>query len=291
MRCFWILALLLYLLLPSISAAEDTQSDQSSQKEKDYPGELLDIVKRQKGSLYSYRKSYIGYSVYNNDTHDTGELKFQFSFKYQLLKERDPENEKWYNNLYFGYTQKSIWSIQKLSSPFKENNYSPELFYIFSNPNINFMPYMIFGIAKHESNGEAGTTSRGWNLTYLEPFFPIGNHLVISTKIWAPLFFLGNNRTASDNPDIFRYLGYGEIGAKYRIDGNTQLSSSFRQGDRIGRYGVEGQLDLDLATFQLLKNDYFQPTVFVQVWNGFGETLKTYNSRTTNVIVGISAVR
>jgi outer membrane phospholipase A len=248
--------------------------------------ESLDIVKRYRGNLHSYRPSYLGVTVFNSDNSDKWQLKFQFSFKYQLVP-------KVLEDLYFGYTQKSLWSIQKLSAPFKENNFAPELIYIYDRiPTDSSLKAVIFGIARHESTGEAGDGSRGWNLSYVEPFFSLGDSFILSLKLWAPMFFLPKDKMfESSNGNIFDYYGYGELGLKYRYDDKIQWRNSFRHGTDARRYGIESQIDIDLSAIPIIKNKYFNPTLFIQVWNGYGETLKTYNKSTTDVVIGLSAIR
>ena len=248
--------------------------------------ESLDIVKRYRGHLHSYRPSYIGVTAHNSDASDDWQLKFQLSFKYQLAPDL-------LENLYFGYTQKSIWSIQKLSAPFKENNFAPELFYIYDRTATNsILQAAIIGIARHESTGESGDGSRGWNLSYVEPFFSFGKGFMLSLKLWAPMLFLQRDKMfETNNKDILKYYGYGELNFKYCYENKIQWRNSFRHGTDARRYGIESQVDFDLSAIPLVKNKYFNPTLFVQVWNGYGETLKTYNRSTTDVVVGFSATR
>ncbi len=302
------LAMLLNVMMFAHVSAADTQPSKEENAKAELPGDWSDIVENNIGKFTSYRKSYLGYSLYNDDSYDKGQLKFQFSFKYQLIgspkKEKkkdlpdenilkdasDKENRKWFNNFYFGYTQKSIWSIQKLSKPFEENNYAPEAFYIYDNrEHESILKYIIFGIFRHESTGESGAGSHGWNINYIEPYFGLGENVVVSTKLWIPAFFMSKS-SAFEDPNMLDFYGYGELSAKWRFWKTSQLSSTFRHGTKRGKYAVEAQLDLDLNVLGL-KNAYFNPTLFVQVWKGYGETLKTFNKNTTDIIIGVSATR
>lgn len=197
--------------------------------------------------------------------------------------------------MFFGYTQKSFWSIQKISAPFSENNFSPELFYVWHNKTSagRFLPHVQLGIARHESTGESGPGSHGWNTTYVEPTFQFGGHVSLIPRLWAPVFFLSKSTAAPDNPDIFDFFGYGDLTAIFAYDERTQLSTTFRHGTKGNAYGVQSQLDVGLSTITKLlgKTLPFNPTFFIQVWNGYGESLKKYNRNTTDVIVGISAIR
>jgi outer membrane phospholipase A len=89
---------LFFVLLATVSSAADG---------------LLPHYSKDSGSFYPYLPTYIGYTTNHSDPENRYELKFQVSVKYELIEESD-----WY----FAYTQKSFWSTQKLSAPFRESN-------------------------------------------------------------------------------------------------------------------------------------------------------------------------
>ncbi len=51
------------------------------------------------------------------------QVKFQFSFKYDFWPSTS------HHTVYLAYTQKSLWDLYDKSSPFRESNYAPEIFY------------------------------------------------------------------------------------------------------------------------------------------------------------------
>jgi outer membrane phospholipase A len=53
------------------------------------------------------------------------EVKFQFSVKYNLWPNESP------SSVHLGYTQKSKWDLYRVSAPFLETNYDPEIFYTY----------------------------------------------------------------------------------------------------------------------------------------------------------------
>jgi phospholipase A1 len=235
--------------------------------------------------------SYIGYTVNNSNSDNAQEVKFQFSVKYEFI-----ENSDWY----LGYTQKSFWSTQKSSAPFRETNFSPETFWLYKPDNLSWLPVVQAGLFRHESTGEAGAGSRGWNITYVEPVFSWGG-LFIIPRIWAPSLFHGfdEKKAAPDNPDIFRYYGYGKLSAVYRYKQDIQLALSMQYAPKDNSITCEGQADLAWRSIAAAFGKIFgfeytpkwNPSYFVQARNGYGEGLKTYNVRTSSVIVGISLVR
>lgn len=257
-----------------------TASELSSQR-------MLGIA-HEDSNFRSYRPSYIGYRAsHSNDNHE-GELKFQFSLKYRLTPEDILENRKVLNavssNWFFGYTQKSFWSIQESSEPFRENNFAPEFFKEIKYGEWDedkYLKLVRIGLYHHESTGESGTGSHGWNTSYLEAVLKYGD-FVIAPKIWVPEFFSHKEDAAPDNPDIFDYYGYGELKIFYEYSENYIHSIMYRQGNNSERYGFRWQTDFKIKGWN--------PRFFVQYWSGYGESLKDYNNKTNGLVIGLSAI-
>jgi phospholipase A1/A2 len=252
---------------------------------------LLPHYSKDSGSFYPYLPTYIGYTVNHSDPENRYELKFQVSVKYELIEASD-----WY----FAYTQKSFWSTQKVSAPFRESNFAPETFWLYQTENKPWMPFVQIGFFRHESTGEAGPGSRGWNITYIEPAFKLGEAYIIP-RIWVPSVLDGfsERRSAPDNTDIYRYSGYGKLTAVVGTKSETQTALTLQYAPKDHAITWEAQADL---TWRYLSEviskvtgikyvPKWNPSYFVQARNGYGEGLKTYNQKTSSVIVGISLVR
>jgi outer membrane phospholipase A len=242
-----------------------------------YPDDMLDIVRKGDGFLTSFKPMYLGYSVYDKSNDGDGEIKFQISFKYNIV-----------NNIFLGYTQKTFWDIKDKSAPIKETDFSPEIFYIHNNDNCEFgkntwLPYqyMFMGL-RHESNGIRGADSVGWNMLYIEPFFalPRYKNLIVSPALWYPF-------TNSHNKVLVDDIGIGKLTVKWQHFKLFQLSSEIIRGLKGKKYGVESKIDFFLDQ----SKKWFSPTVFVQVWNGYGETLASHAINATKVIIGFSVSR
>jgi len=95
------------------------------------------------------------------------DTKVQLSFKAYIVRAMP---------LYFAYSQLMMWDLfTKRSSPFRDINFNPEVFY---RLNLNDQPsfqWLDFGIYEHESNGKDGGDSRAWDRIYLRyaTTFPI----------------------------------------------------------------------------------------------------------------------
>ena len=90
------------------------------------------------------------------------ETKFQVSLKAKIMQDAFGEGDVW-----VAFTQQAYWQMYngKLSRPFREINYEPEL--IFTYPlNLSagdFKMKMIGLSVNHQSNGKEAAHSRSWN--------------------------------------------------------------------------------------------------------------------------------
>ena len=157
---------------------------------------------------------------------DATEVKFQFSAKFDVWPNRGP------HAVYFAFSQKSLWNIYRVSQPFAENNYAPELFYSYFHAPNRYEPAPGCGFFLeragfiHESTGESGARSRGWNRIYGESRFACydagRNYGAATLQLWAPP--LG----VTDNPDIAKFMGYGELSLGIGSDGGQRWLGDWR---------------------------------------------------------------
>ena len=229
-------------------------------------------------------------------------VKFQYSVKFDLW----PNATR--HSVYFGFTQKSLWALWDFagSSPFLESNYAPEIFYgyypklgdIMPQPGRRtwFLDQARAGI-EHESNGMNLTSSRSWNRVTATGrggvYLGTDHYLTGTLKVWAPPFEI------PDNSDITEYVGYGTGAVEYGYDpavrrwyGGGSLNVAFNKG--------AGITDWDRRTIQVTlqwRPAYagkfvewwkFTPYFFAQYFNGYGETLLTYNIDTQSFRIGLS---
>jgi phospholipase A1 len=198
------------------------------------------------------------------------ELKFQLSFKIKLLQDISPQHA----DLWFGYTQQSNWQAYdlKASSPFRDNNYQPELMGVIP---VGFQllgmraRFVNFGLV-HESNGQTLSLSRSWNRFYAQLGMENGN-FALSARLWKQL---GSNE---DNPDIVDYMGHGDVGGTYRRNGH-EFSVSARRNFRTGRGAVRAGWAFPLNTH--IKG-------YLQAFSGYGHSLIDYNHSQTTLGIGV----
>lgn len=204
---------------------------------------------------------------------DRIEAKFQISLKTIAWENILGEG----SNLWVAYTQRNWWQLYNESSPFRETNYQPEVFLTFAN-DFRFWGFTntIFGGGfKHESNGKGGELSRSWNrITAMAAFER--RRMAINVRTW---YRIPEGDSDDDNPDIERYMGYGDIAGiwKWRDhEFGVRLRNNLRNESR-------GAVELEW-TFPI--NRRFKG--YIQYFNGYGESLIDYNQSNSRIGVGLS---
>ncbi len=199
---------------------------------------------------------------------------FQLSFKLRLYEQADQDSRRFVDNLYFSYTQASFWDLTADSSPFLDTRYVPGGFYYIPNTDWRVGGNSV-GIAagyEHESNGQDDVESRSIDTLFVRPYFSFGDpqdfHWTFSPKLYAYL-------EKDENPDIFKYRGYGDYRFTYGKDDDWQLAATLRKGVQSNA----GSLDLQ-GTYPLhrLKSG-LAGYLMGQFFTGYGETLLDYNQR------------
>jgi phospholipase A1 len=209
---------------------------------------------------------------------DNNEVKFQISLKAHLIGENK-------HALWFGYTQLSFWQAydRKHSSPFRENDYEPELIYSYRPENLGLggvtASYFNAGFV-HQSNGQSLPRSRNWNRIYvqfgLERNFGEKGTLAIQPRWWK---VTGGDANDDDNPDIKNYLGRVEIETRYYY--RQSVLSAIARIHSL-------QLDLALPAPPVLGVLIQNANFHLQYFDGYGESLIDYNQRHRTFGLGIS---
>lgn len=221
-------------------------------------------------------------------SHERGaDARFQISFKYRPFEPLGSVSKAYpfLSNLYFAYTQNTVWDLGGESSPFRDTSYKPSLYYRWVGQGRGLWPDEWRGGLEHESNGQGGVESRSLNIAFIRPSWhwdtANGRRLTFYPKIYQYL-------DKDDNRDIQRYRGYVDWQLRYGRDDGLMLMGLYRQG--TGGYAT-GQLDLSypLSDRVLSRMGTF---VHLQLFSGYGETLLDYNrERDTQLRLGISVTR
>lgn len=238
-------------------------------------------------AITTYRRNYLMPWSYNTNPNGedfrqlseghigNAEVKYQFSAKFSLVEDMFDDN----GDLYFAYTQRSWWQAYNSedSAPFRETNFEPEIFVSFDNDMTfwgwtNTQNRVAFN---HQSNGRSATLSRSWNRIYAETIFQRGDWAFSVAPHWR----VPESESEDDNPDIERYMGYGDISLAKRIMDSHEASLLVRGNPSAGHMGT--QLDYSWPLFGNIRG-------YVQYYNGYGESLIDYNHHNNRLSLGFS---
>lgn len=205
------------------------------------------------------------------------EGKFQISLKTKAIEGVVGD----YGDLWLGYTQSSHWQLYNgdNSRPFRETNYEPEASLIFkTNYNLLGLNGRLIGLSlNHQSNGRSLPLSRSWNRAILNIGFERDNFALML----RPWYRFKEATKDNDNKDIENYIGRGDVQAFYKYkdhEFSLMLRHSLTGGDNS-----RGAVQVDWA-FPI--NNSLRG--YVQVFDGYGESLIDYNHRATYIGLGVS---
>lgn len=204
------------------------------------------------------------------------ESKMQVSFKSKLME----DVFKTRADLWFGYTQKSDWQLYnqgRKSAPFRNTDYEPEIF--LTQPVKADLPFggklrMLGAGFVHQSNGQSRPESRSWNRIYAMAGMEWGK-LSVMPRVWLRTDANGDE---DDNPDISKYMGYGDVKLQYRFNDQQNVYSVLRYNPKSGRGAVEAAYTFPLKG--KLKG-------VVRGFHGYGESLIDYNHKQNGIGVGL----
>ncbi len=264
----------------------------------------LDLAKgKLKSSFFKirpYRSTYFLPVAYNSSPNqDTAldfdknakaqhnEAKFQLSFKIKPWA-TDIEGIEALKgiDIWLGYTQLSFWQVYNsaFSAPFRDTNYEPELLInLRTDYNILGLHGRILNLGfNHQSNGRSVPLSRSWNRIVAN----VGlenekNNFNLLLKTW---YRIPEDEHNDDNPDITRYMGYGELwGTLYWK--KQRFAMMLRNNFRSENMGAV-QLDWSVPLSFFYDKFSDKGSIYVQYFNGYGESLLDYNKSINRISVG-----
>ena len=213
---------------------------------------------------------------------NANEVKFQLSFKSELLAPRDFGGEFLglsSARLWFAYTQQSHWQLYtpSISRPFRETDYEPEAILTLGTAN-DGDGWKLLNIGfVHHSSGRALPLSRSWNRVYAQGGWEWYRVSVLA-RAWARI---KESSDRDDNPDIQDYMGRGDALVRWDMGGDYAVSVLVRH--TLSSPWSRGFLQMDLTTPAL-----FGPARgYIQMTSGYGESLIDYNFRQTTLGLGI----
>ena len=227
------------------------------------------------------------YFVVGGESGGDIKARFQFSFKYRVFDDdsRFIDKYNWLSGFHFSYTQRSLWNLSIDSQPFEDSSYRPGFFLDFKTSSGDYSPGFIRAGFEHESNGRANRVSRSVNTVFVWPFWTTQWHdqeLLIGPKFYSYL------STGINNQDIDEYRGYADFWLSYGNEDNWLLTTILRHGSEN-----RNMIQLDI-TYPVRKKIFSRTAgyIYMQIFNGYGESLLTYNVRQdTQFRIGFAIVR
>lgn len=203
------------------------------------------------------------------------EIKMQISLKTRLASSLWRDSSVW-----AAYTQQSYWQLyaeEEASSPFRETNHQPELFWQLP---VDFSVFgwqartAILGL-NHQSNGRAEPLSRSWNRVTAELALDRGRW-ALSAKTWTRI---SESDGVDDNPNIEDYMGRLQLGIAHKRERHTLSINLKNNLSSDNRSGLE--VNYTFPLFQRLKG-------FVQLYSGYGENLIDMENYTNRIGIGLA---
>ncbi|MEL6300107.1 MAG: phospholipase A [Pseudomonadota bacterium] len=228
--------------------------------------------------------NYFGYSTFEpnqapfsplteiNDSVENQEAVFQLSFKAPIWRDMFGSGL----NTYFAYTAKSWWQVanSEFSNPFRETNYMPEVF-VRDVRGKDVLGLDVVGWSlgvAHESNGREQALSRSWNRVIGRAGIQLHDDVSLFGQLWYRI----PDDEDDDNPNEYRFYGYGDVRAVWTPNKNTFTA--------MVRPGTE-ELSYEL-TWSYPVSRVFR--VYASYYNGFGESLLDYDFDGRRFMLGIA---
>jgi len=217
-----------------------------------------------------------------SDTLDDVEVQFQVSLKYLVMPDLFTEDL----NLYVAFTTTSWWQAYNndSSSPFRETNYEPEVVFQYNKPwDLLGLDVVASGVSfNHQSNGQSQGLSRSWNRIIGHVGFENDNLVWLARAWWRLPEDKKKNPDDSkgdDNPDISKFMGYGDLNAIWKLPNNHSIDMTLRNNLRSDNKGA-----IKLGWTFPLSNHLMG---YIQYFNGYGESLIYYNQSVSRIGIGV----
>ncbi len=213
--------------------------------------------------------------------------KFQFSIKYRVFNLTNDDNP--IGHFYFAYTQTSFWDLLNQDPSFYDTSYKPSAFLLYNDVLTREGFHLdLQGGMEHESNGQGGTAERSLNTIYLQPTatFDLPNNLAwrLQPRVWDYLSlgqYNQNMPTYRGYVDLLTDLTWSDPRSEERI----QMAVKARMGNDWEHEGWWFTARFNLAGVPGLR--VFTPTIQLEYFTGFGQTLRQYNASSHGFRAGL----
>ena len=203
-------------------------------------------------------------------------LEAEFQISFLVLGSETIFDSEW--DFFIGYTQRSWWQVYNpdWSRPFRETNYAPEAFvrkHMFRNEKgflSQMFPVVDIGYI-HQSNGQLQELSRSWDRIFARTIIDL-NMFILRPTFW---YRLPEKRSDDDNPDLFKYVGYGKFELIKNFESKKTASLTIIPGTK--RAGFEFEY-----TSPWTRGYRF----FLKLGSGTGLSLQDYDHESHKIGIG-----
>ena len=221
-----------------------------------------------------YKDNYftLGTALGSKPDDKNSDVKFRISFRQRLTNSVLPFN----TYLYLFYTQNTFWNVFESSLPMHDVNY---------NPGIGWAKMLIKDgrvvgnatlLAEHESNGRDGDDSRSWNKFGIAANYFINSTVMLHCKVFVSFI------DSDNNGDLLDYTGFVHFGIEKK-PANNRWVFNLRF---VKRNGWNFNFNT-CAEFGIRFNKDANQFLFVQYYNGYGESLLDYNQYRSRIRIGL----
>lgn len=204
------------------------------------------------------------------------DLKMQFSFKYRVARKVP---------VFLAHTQLIFWKIYDESKPFRDVTYNPEVFWRLIDKSENAFSTLDIGYA-HLSNGKELVDSRSVDRVFARAnyYTTLKDHQLLFN-----LMVYTHYNEDPTNKNIKDHLGYWELQLT-AMDLIKFESSSIAL--ELRTYAGKKLIDIDQGAFQtglqwFFVSENFNPSIYLQRFDGYAENLLDYNKKTVQYRLGL----
>lgn len=261
---------ILFLLITCFVASSQVFGEGKGENVYDADSVRAELEKTPYFTLFKDNYFIGGVPIGSKPTAVNSDVKFQLSILQRLTKSRLPFD----TYLFLQYTQKTFWNVFEKSLPIRDLNFNPGIglghLIIRHNKYIGKAYVML----EHESNGKDSIDSRSWNRVSFGVAIDMNKNWQAQFKTWIPVIDGRNNK------DILKYNGIFHTALNYRTN-NKRFNCGVVFVQRKKWLSYNTQVEFSFK-FNERENQY----LFIQYYNGYGESLLDYNKYTSMLRVG-----
>ena len=255
--------LLIYLLSALACFALCAQEADSIRRE---------IDRRPSFGIYKDNYFTLGTTIGSKITRVNSDVKFQISMRQRLTNSVLP----FHSYLFLFYTQKTFWNVFEESLPMHDMNFNPGIGWSRMIISKGRVVGNVTLLLEHESNGKDGEASRSWNKVGVSANYYVNPTLMVHGKLFIPIIDGENNK------DLLDYSGCLQFGIqKLPLNKKWVLNLTL-----VKRRGWNLNFNT-IVEFGIHLKETANQYLFVQYYNGYGESLLDYNRFSSRLRVGL----